>query len=30
MRLYLRNGNELLSETWLFQYHPFDSTPDKK
>ena len=23
MRLYLKNGNETLSETWAFQYHPF-------
>ena len=22
MRCYLRNGNEVLSETWLYQYHP--------
>jgi glucans biosynthesis protein len=25
MRLYLRNGNETLSETWAYQYHPFAS-----
>ncbi|HTJ01986.1 MAG TPA: glucan biosynthesis protein D [Methylovirgula sp.] len=23
MRLYLRAGNKILSENWLFQYHPF-------
>ena len=23
MRLYLRNGDQVLSETWLYQYHPF-------
>jgi glucans biosynthesis protein len=23
MRLFLRNGDEVLSETWLYQYHPF-------
>lgn len=23
LRLYLRNGSETLSETWLYQYHPF-------
>ena len=23
MRLYLKNGNETLSETWAYQYHPF-------
>ena len=23
IRLYLRNGGQTLSETWLFQYHPF-------
>jgi glucans biosynthesis protein len=23
MRCYLRNGNDVLSETWLYQYHPF-------
>jgi glucans biosynthesis protein len=23
MRLFLRNGAEILSETWAFQYHPF-------
>jgi glucans biosynthesis protein len=23
MRCYLRNGAEVLSETWLYQYHPF-------
>jgi glucans biosynthesis protein len=23
MRLFLRNGGEVLSETWLYQYHPF-------
>jgi glucans biosynthesis protein len=23
MRLFLRNGTEILSETWLYQYHPF-------
>ncbi|HTV33868.1 MAG TPA: glucan biosynthesis protein D [Methylocella sp.] len=23
MRLYLRSGDQALSETWLFQYHPF-------
>jgi periplasmic glucans biosynthesis protein len=22
MRCYLRNENEVLSETWLYQYHP--------
>jgi glucans biosynthesis protein len=22
MRCYLRNGDEVLSETWLYQYHP--------
>ena len=22
MRCYLRNGDEILSETWLYQYHP--------
>jgi glucans biosynthesis protein len=22
MRCYLRSGNEVLSETWLYQYHP--------
>lgn len=27
MRLYLRLGKETLSETWLFQYHPFNSKP---
>jgi periplasmic glucans biosynthesis protein len=25
MRLYLKNGNESLSETWAYQYHPFGS-----
>ena len=23
MRLFLRNGDDVLSETWLYQYHPF-------
>lgn len=23
MRAYLRNGSDVLSETWLYQYHPF-------
>ena len=23
MRLFLRHGDEVLSETWLYQYHPF-------
>ena len=23
IRLYLKNGDEVLSETWLYQYHPF-------
>ena len=23
MRLYLRNGNQTLSETWLYQFQPF-------
>jgi glucans biosynthesis protein len=23
MRLYLKNGNDTLSETWAYQYHPF-------
>lgn len=23
MRLYLKHGDEVLSETWLYQYHPF-------
>ena len=23
MRLYLKNGNDTLSETWVYQYHPF-------
>ncbi len=23
MRLFLRNGEQVLSETWLYQYHPF-------
>ena len=23
MRLFLRNGRHVLSETWLYQYHPF-------
>jgi glucans biosynthesis protein len=22
MRCYLRSGDEVLSETWLYQYHP--------
>lgn len=25
MRLYLKNGDETLSETWAYQYHPFGS-----
>jgi glucans biosynthesis protein len=25
LRLYLRAGDEVLTETWLFQYHPFQS-----
>ncbi|MGE3875371.1 MAG: glucan biosynthesis protein [Parvibaculaceae bacterium] len=25
MRLFLRNGQQVLSETWLYQYHPFPS-----
>ncbi|MFV0280590.1 MAG: glucan biosynthesis protein [Rhodoblastus sp.] len=29
MRLYLSNGDKILSESWLYQYHPFDSTPPK-
>ena len=29
MRLYLKNGDDFLSESWLYQYHPFDSTPPK-
>ncbi|MCG6573496.1 glucan biosynthesis protein D [Pseudomonas sp. AF32] len=27
MRLYLRLGKETASETWLYQYHPFNSKP---
>lgn len=27
MRLFLRNGDTVLSENWLYQYHPFDSHP---
>jgi periplasmic glucans biosynthesis protein len=23
LRLYLRNGDNALSETWAYQYHPF-------
>ena len=23
LRLYLKSGDKTLSETWLFQYHPF-------
>jgi glucans biosynthesis protein len=23
MRLFLRSGEQLLSESWMFQYHPF-------
>lgn len=23
MRLFLKNGDQTLSETWLYQYHPF-------
>ncbi len=29
MRAFLKNGDEVLTENWLFQYHPFDSTPPK-
>ena len=25
MRLYLKMGTEVLTETWLYQYHPFDT-----
>ena len=25
MRLYLKNGDQTLTETWLYQYHPFDN-----
>jgi glucans biosynthesis protein len=25
MRLYLKNGDETLSETWAYQYHPFSN-----
>ena len=28
MRLYLRLGEMTLSETWLYQYHPFNPAPD--
>ena len=30
MRLVLKNGEEVLTETWMFQYHPFDSWPPQK
>ena len=23
LRLFLKHGNDVLTETWLFQYHPF-------
>lgn len=29
MRLYLSDNDKVLSESWLYQYHPFDSTPPK-
>ncbi len=29
MRLYLSDGDRILSESWLYQYHPYDSTPPK-
>ena len=29
LRLYLSHDDKILSESWLYQYHPFDSTPPK-
>ena len=29
LRLYLSDNDRVLSESWLYQYHPFDSTPPK-
>ena len=29
LRLYLSDGDKILSESWLYQYHPYDSTPPK-